>query len=381
MINRLALKNLRELLSQFPAVGIIGPRQVGKTTLAKLVSDADAVYLDLESDLDSAKLTNPGLFLRVNKDRLVILDEVQQMPEIFTLLRSLIDEDRRPGRFILLGSATPALIRKSADSLAGRIAYLELTSLLQEETAPPLDSLWLKGGFPKSYLENETAKSLTWRLELINTYVQRDLPQLGLNAAPRVLNNLLRMLAHSNAQLWNASQFAKSLGLTSPTIKSYLHFLEGAMLIDIIEPYYTNIKKRITKSPKTYYKDTGILHALLRIETLADLQGHPAIGSSWENFVIQQVKGHLGNRFEYHFYRTHDGTEMDLVLCRGGAPVMCAEIKYSLSPTLTKGMKLAMEDLGTEKNFVIIPTDERFPIHEKMEVIGLRGFIEEAKKA
>jgi len=240
-----------------------------------------------------------------------------------------------------------------------------------------VQALWIKGGFPQSYLENDPERSMTWRNQFISTYIQRDLPLLGLDASPRLLGNLLRMLANSNGNLWNASTFSRSLGITSPTVKRYLDFLEGAFLIDILEPFYTNVKKRITRSPKTYYKDTGVLHALLRVSSLSDLQGHAAIGASWENFVIQQIKGHLGNKFEYFFYRTQDGTEMDLILAKGGIPVITVEIKYTLSPRLTRGMKIAIEDLRTDRNFVITPGNDRFPLHEKIEVIGLEDFIQE----
>lgn len=374
MIKRIAQNRLVGLLEQFPAVGIIGPRQVGKTTLSKLLQSEQTIYLDLESDIDLIKLTDPGIFLRSNKHRTIIIDEVQTMPELFPLLRSIIDEDRRPGRFVLLGSAAPSLLRDTSESLAGRIAYMELTPFLLGEVND-MKPLWTKGGFPNAYLEDTASRSMEWRDQFISSYIQRDLPLLGLEAGPRLLGNFLRMLANSNGSLWNASLFAKSLGLSSPTVKRYLEFLEGAFLIDILEPFYTNAKKRITKSPKTYFKDTGLLHSLLRISSLDDLYGHPAIGGSWENFVIQQVKGRLGDRYEYFFYRTQDGTEMDLVLARAGKPLITAEIKYTLSPKLSKGTILAVEDLKAAENYIITAGKERFPVHEKIEVTGLEEFL------
>lgn len=374
MIRRLQEETLREYLKQFPAVGIIGPRQVGKTTLAKLISDNNTVYLDLESDVGLSKLTDPGFFLRANADKTIILDEVQNLPELFPLLRAIIDEDNRPGRFVLLGSAAPSLIRNSSESLAGRIGYFELTSFLLKEVDNQED-LWLKGGFPKSYLD-DTKKSMVWRNQFLDTYIQRDLPNLGLNASPRLLSNFLRMLAHSTGNLWNASAFSRSLGITSPTAKSYLEFLEGAFLIDVLEPYHTNVKKRITKSPKTYFKDTGVLHSLLKLSSLDDLHGHPVIGNSWENFVIQQIKGHLRDRYEYFFYRTQDGSEMDLILAEGNIPKYALEIKLTSAPKTSKGLLNAVQDIHASFNYIITTGTDRYPIHESVEVIGLAEFIE-----
>ncbi|MEQ8239518.1 MAG: ATP-binding protein [Cyclobacteriaceae bacterium] len=376
MIERQSTVELTELLEQFPAVGIIGPRQIGKTTLAKQITDNQAIYIDLESDIGLSQLSNPGLFLRSNKDRTIIIDEVQLIPQLFPLLRSIIDEDRRPGRFILLGSAAPSLIRKTAESLAGRVAYLGLPSFLTNEV-DDISKLWLRGGFPQSYLAKSNKQSAVWRNQLLGTYIQRDLPQLGLNANPRLLNNLLRMLAHNTGALWNASNFAKSLGLTSPTLKRYLEFLEGAFIIDVLEPYYTNVKKRITKTPKTFFKDTGLLHSLLKISSFEDVSGHPVLGSSWENFVVQQIKGQLGNKYEYNFYRTHDGSEVDLVLSDGSKTMASIEIKYTLAPKLTKGNRLAIADIGAQRNFVVTFADNRFPLEENIEAIGLNEVIKE----
>lgn len=378
MISRTASARLDELMEQFPVVSIIGPRQVGKTTLAKSKAGAQTLYIDLESDIGMAQMTNPGLMLRSNKEKLIILDEVQLMPALFPLIRSIIDEDRRAGRMILLSSAAPSLIRKTAESLAGRIAYMELPSLLTSEVDKH-EQLWVRGGFPESFLAKSDQRSYEWRNQLLGTYIQRDLPLLGLNANPRLLNNFLRMLAHSNGQLWNASLIAKSLGITSPTVKRYLEYLEGAFLIDVIEPYHTNAKKRITKSPKTYFKDTGLLHKLLNIKSFEELFGHPGFGSSWENFVIQQVKGQLGDRYDFHFYRTHDGTELDLILTQGNRPIATMEIKYLPAPKITKSLKLAVADIGAEQNFIVCSGQERFPVHPQIEVIGLEEVIEVLK--
>ncbi|MEM9895054.1 MAG: ATP-binding protein, partial [Bacteroidota bacterium] len=334
------------------------------------------LYIDLESDIGLSQLSDPGVFLRANQGKTIIIDEVQLMPALFPLLRSLIDENRRPGRFILLGSAAPSLIRKTAESLAGRIAYVELTSFLTNEVEK-LQQLWLQGGFPLSYLARSSKQSISWRSQLIGSYIQKDLPKLGLAASPRTLNNLLRMLAHSTGSLWNASVFAKSLGLTSPTLKRYLEYLEGAFLVDVLEPFHTNVKKRIVKRPKVYFKDTGLLHSLLKIHQMEDLMGHPVLGSSWENFVIQQLKSQLKDRYDYTFYRTHDGSEVDLVLVNGLKAVASIEIKYTLAPKLSKGNRLAIEDVAAEKNFICSANDDRYPISKNIEVMGLNELIAE----
>ncbi len=378
MIGRFSIAELTELMEQFPAVGIIGPRQVGKTTLARQIAEENAIYIDLESDIGLSQLDNPGVFLRANQDLTIIIDEVQLMPQLFPLLRSIIDEDRRPGHFILLGSAAPSLIRKTAESLAGRIAYVELTSLLTNEV-DDTEKLWLRGGFPLSYLAKSDKQSATWRNQLLGAYIQRDLPQLGLNANPRLLNNLLRMLAHNTGSLWNAANFAKSLGLTSPTLKRYLEYLEGAFIIDVLEPFHSNVKKRITKTPKTFFKDTGLLHSLLKIASFDEIQGHPVLGNSWENFVIEQVKGQLGEKYEYYFYRTHDGSEVDLVLTDGAMPIASIEIKYTLAPKLTKGNRLAIDDINAQRNFICTFGNDHYPIDENIEVIGLDGMIAELR--
>ncbi len=376
MISRGASKKVRKLLEKFPVVGIVGPRQIGKTTLVKSLLDEKSIYLDLESDVDLPKLTEPGLFFRTNSEKLIIIDEIQQMPELFPLLRSIVDENRRPGRFIILGSASPVLLRKSSESLAGRIAYMELTPFhLNEVGEEHITELWMKGGFPNSFLEDNNQTSVLWRNQLIRAYLERDLPALGLNVERRLLHNFLRMLANNTGQLWNAMTFAKSLGITSPTVKKYLDFMEGAFLVDVIEPFFMNMKKRLVKSPKVYFKDTGLLHALLGIPDLNTLQGNLLIGNSWENYVIQQIKNELGDTYEYYFYRTREGTEADLVLVKGGIPEITIEIKYTSSPKVSRGLKIAIEDLGSKKNFILIPTGERYPIHDNIEVIGLGDFL------
>lgn len=374
MIDRIQYKKkLQSRLSKYPVTGVIGPRQVGKTTLVKqLTLTRKAIYIDLESDQDLVKLTDPGLFFRSNADHCIILDEIQNRQDLFALIRSIIDEDRRPGRFVLLGSASPTLMRKSADSLAGRIAYEEISSFgLVELGAKSQEQLWIRGGFPNAYLAGSSSDSLDWRRQFIKTYIDRDLPALGLDTNPRILNNFLRMLASSVGQLWNASTFSKALGVTAPTVRKYLDFLEQAFLVTVLEPYHVNIKKRLVKTPKVFFNDTGLLHALLNLEDLKTLSGNLIIGSSWENFAIRQLIQSLGNQYEYYFYRTHEGAEIDLLLLENNQPAISVEIKYSNAPKLTKGYLNAIEDVGTARNFLVTPSSDRFPVHPKVEVINL----------
>lgn len=380
MIPRIKFSSdLKSHLQQFPVAGIIGPRQIGKTTLVKLlIEEIKGIYLDLESDQDQVKLSEPGLYLRQNKDKCIVLDEIQVRQDLFPLLKGLIDEDRRPGRFMLLGSASPILLRQSSDSLAGRIAYSELYPFqLSEVGFQNQQNLWIKGGFPLSFL-NDDSNSLEWRKQFIKTYIERDLPSLGLDTDQRTLRNFMRMLAANTGQLWNASSFAASVGVTAPTVKRYLSFLEHAFLVRVLEPYYTNLSKRLVKSPKVYYKDTGILHAMLNVTDLGMLTGHPIIGFSWENFVVNQIIFHLGDKFEYFFFRTHQGAEIDLLLVRSGQPVTGIEIKYSNAPKVSKGYLTAIEDVKLEKNFIITPSSDRFPVHTKIEAISLGVFLAEA---
>ena len=372
------LSSIQGLLEDFPAVGILGARQVGKTTAVKSLLEIDElVYLDLESDVDQAKLTDPGLFLRNNADKCIVLDEVQYRQDLFPLLRAIIDEDRRPGRFILLGSASPVLLRKSADSLAGRIAYHRMNPLgLPEVGYDKLNQLWIRGGFPNAFKSRSDSASHTWRQQFIKSYIERDLPSLGLDTNTRTLTNFLRMLSASVGQIWNASMFSKSLGITAPTVKRYLDFLEQAFLIRVLEPYHVNVKKRLVKSPKVYYADTGILHTLQQIVDFDALSGLPILGNSWENYVIGEILKVLPDDYEPYFYRTHEGAEIDLLLVKNQQPAIGIEIKYSNAPKLTKGFLNAIADVGTTSNFIITPGSDRFAVHEQIEVISLAGFLQ-----
>ncbi|NBB23024.1 AAA family ATPase [Runella sp. CRIBMP] len=370
---------LNEYLTIFPAVGIVGPRQVGKTTLAKSLAKHQSVhYLDLETAADRQKMTDPSLYLEQYLDKLVIFDEIQQMPELFAELRGLIDRDRRAGRFLLLGSASPELVRRSADSLAGRIGYIELTPLLlgEVDNSEPM-KLWSRGGFPLAFLTPSDRSSMIWRKNFIRTYIEKDLAMLGLSAESRTIERFWRMLASSHANLWNAESIARSMGLTAPTVNRYLDFMEGAFLVRRLMPYSVNIQKRLVKSPKIYLRDSGILHAFKDLNSVESLLGDPQVGASWEGFVIEQIIDALSGDLQPYFYRTHQGTECDLVLEKNGHIKAAIEIKLSSAPTVEKGFRVAMEDLKAEKVFVIGRVKESYPFQENGWVVSLETFLQQ----
>ena len=374
-LTRSAEKDIIQLSDQFPAVAIVGPRQVGKTSLAMHLASLwpqPSVYLDLENPADLNKLDDPGLFLEPLQQQTVILDEVQRVPSLFPILRGLIDRHRTPKRFILLGSASPDLIRDASESLAGRIAYYELAPMSYSEVAGLTDyrTHWLRGGFPNSLLASDEQSSARWRDNFIQTYLERDLPMLGLNANPVLTRRLWTMLAHLNGNLLNLESLGNSLGISSPTVRRYLDFFESSYMIRRIQPWHVNIPKRLVKSPKIYIRDTGILHALLAIGTFEQLQGHPALGGSWEAYVIQEISSMLPPRHELCFYRTQDGTEADLVIVKAGIPDILVEIKHSAAPALTKSMHIAAADLRTRRNVIVAPVTENYPLRNGFEVLG-----------
>ena len=380
MIPRLGTKELVEILEYFPVLGITGPRQVGKTTLSKKLAEEikkEVIYLDMENPMDLSKLSEPALYFEKNEDACIIIDEVQRVPELFPILRSLIDKKRIPARFILTGSASPELIRDSSESLAGRIAYKELTAFNYIEICNhKLSGLhWFRGGFPLSFLAPSDQVSKTWINNFIQTYIERDLPLLGLQASPTFLRNLWLMLAHIHGNVLNMELLSKSLEVTGPTIKKYIHFLSEAYLIRILHPFHINIKKRIVKSPKIYIRDSGILHQLLGISTSIMLEGHPMKGNSWEGYVIEQISLHAQNQYGMYFYRTHQGAECDLVLTIANKPEIAVEIKYTSAPRVSKGLRSSIEDLGTQKNFIICLCEEVYPVAENITACNLDTFI------
>lgn len=375
MLPRKLLAALRQRLALQPAAVLLGPRQVGKTTLARaLASDyPDAVILDLEREADRARLAQPDAFFARHRRQLVVLDEVQMLPQIFAALRPEIDADRRPGRFLLLGSASGSLLRQSVESLAGRVAYLELAPLLVEEVGrdgASASALWLRGGFPPSFTAPDNAASLAWRGDFIQAFLTRDLPQLGVTVPAETLRRFWRMCAHLNGQLLNASQLGAALGgLAHTTVGRYLDLFVDTLLLRRLQPYYVNIGKRLVKAPKVYVRDCGILHALLNIATLDDLSSHPVVGQSWEGFVIEQIVGAAPPQADFSFYRTAAGAEMDLVVTVGGRNIGY-EIKLSNAPTVGKGFWHACEDLGLEQAYVVAPVLEPYALANNVEVIS-----------
>ncbi len=370
MIKRTSQKEIEHSLKKYPVVGLLGPRQVGKTTLAKKLkkeSNKEVIYLDLELPSDINKLLDPELYLKQHSNNLVIIDEIQRMPSLFPLIRALVDQNRINGRFLILGSASPALIKQASESLAGRVTYHELTPFsLLEVGYSKIEQLWLRGGYPGSFLSIDENSSFSWRESFIKTYLEMDIPQLGINIPSIQLRRFWTMLAHYNGQLWNASQIALSLGISAPTVRNYLDILEETFIVRQLPPFHTNTKKRLIKSPKIYIRDTGLLHSLLRTKTLDDLQGHPGLGSSWEGFVIEQILALIPKSWQAFFYRTNAGAEIDLVLIDDSNNKIAIEVKYSASPKILKGFWSAFEDLNCSQGFIVYPGDEQYPIKKNV---------------
>ncbi|MBC7782050.1 MAG: ATP-binding protein [Proteobacteria bacterium] len=374
MIERILLSSLRERLAGAPGVVLLGPRQCGKTTLARMIAaeTPGTLFLDLERPADRARLAAPELFLPGFRDRLVVLDEVQHMPDLFAALRPEIDAHRRPGRFLLLGSASGVLLRQSAESLAGRVSYLELRPLLAAEVAPDLStlqSLWLRGGFPPSYTATDDRASFVWREDFIATFLQRDLPQLGSSIAAATMHRFWRMLAHLHGQRFNASQIGASLGgLAHTTVGRYVDLLVDTMLVRRLEPFLPNVGKRLVKAPKLYLRDSGLLHALLGLGSVEDLQGHPGTGASWEGFVIEQILALCPTGAQAGFYRTAVGAELDLVVEIGRRRIGF-EVKFSSAPTVKRGFWQAVEDTGVARTYIVAPVDAAYPLADRVEVV------------
>ncbi|MFO7864607.1 MAG: ATP-binding protein [Salinivirgaceae bacterium] len=381
MIYRKISKTLIETLEYFPVLGLVGPRQVGKTTLAKYLQSSlnkESVYIDIENPKDISKLNDPVLFFERNQEKCVILDEIQRMPELFPVLRSMIDENRIPARFIILGSASPDLIRDSSESLAGRIAYEELTPFnLTEVKTNETYAHWLSGGFPSAFLAPNDKLRIKWFTNFIKTYIERDLPMLGLNINHNILRKFWTMIAHIHGNVLNMQTLGKSLEISSTTIKKYLAFLENAFLIRQLYPFYANVKKRMVKSPKIYIRDAGILHHLLDIPNFDALESNPIIGSSWEGYVIEQITQLADEDTQFFFYRTHEGAECDLVQVKGGKVLSAIEIKYTSSPKISKGMRNAFDDIKAIDNYIITPNTDNYFIEKDIQVINLQQFLEE----
>ncbi len=364
-------------LNEFPAVALLGPRQSGKTTLAKALAQARiaSLYLDLERPSELAKLADPELFLSRHSDKLVVLDEIQRAPELFSVLRALIDEKRTAGRFLLLGSASPQLLRQASESLAGRIGFLELAPFDVSEIVPDLEQLqnfWLRGGYPPSWLAPSNAASLRWRESFITTHLERDIPSFGIRVPGMALHRFWKMIAHLHGQPWNASRLAASFGVSAPTVQHYLDILEATYMLRRLPPLHANLGKRLVKSPKVYLRDSGILHALLDIRDQDDLAGHPIVGASWEGWVLEQIVQTLGQPWELSFYRTANGAELDVVAERMGQRI-AFEIKLSSAPMMNKGFWSALSALKPERTFIIAPVLSAYPLAPAVEVIPATG--------
>lgn len=397
MIHRQIENKLIQGLQAMPVVAILGPRQVGKTTLALSIVNQlskDTVYLDLESDADFNKLTDAEAFLKRFDDTLLIIDEVQRKPDLFRLMRGIIDNRKRrgetSGQFLLLGSASRDLLQNSAESLAGRIRYLELTPFtsieLQKNNNPPfhLEKLWLRGGFPDSYLAESNEESWQWRSDFISTYMERDLPLMGVGIPPRQLSRFWKMLSHYNGRQINLSELGRSLELTHPTIKNHLDTLTDFYMVRQLQPWSGNIKKRLVKRPKIFFRDSGILHSLMTTYTMDSLLSHPGVGASWEGFVIENILTLLDNRWSFSYYRTATQVEVDLVLETPGNEIWAIEIKRKSAPKPGRGFYEACKDIKATHKWLINANNDRYPLPQDVEVIGLLEFLslleEEIKK-
>lgn len=375
MFKRLLAPQLGAALAASPAVALLGPRQAGKTTLA-LEIGRKAHYLDLGSEQGRAKLAQPELYLADHQDRLVILDEVHRAPGLFPVLRGLIDRARRKGRktglYLLLGSASLDLLKQSGETLAGRVAYLELTPFnILETRRLPADELWLRGGFPDSLLAPDAAHSLRWRQDFIRSYLERDIPQFGPRIAAETLRRFWAMLAHHQGGLLNIAQFARNLGVDAKTAGGYLDLLVDLLLVRRLPPWHANLGKRLVKSPKVYVRDSGLVHALLNIADKETLLGHPVLGQSWECFVMENLLACAPSQVQGHFYRSSGGAEIDLLLSMPDGSLWAIEIKRSLAPKLERGFHAACADLNPARKFVVYPGKERYRLARDIEAISL----------
>ncbi len=362
------------LLQTHPVVGILGARQVGKTTLAREIMKgfADtATRFDLEDPDDVARLAEPKLALG-GLEGLVVLDEIQRRPEIFPVLRVLVDRSENPSKFLVLGSAGPDLLRQNSETLAGRIAYHELAGFsIDEVGSDQSDRLWIRGGFPRSFLAPTAEASFDWRRGFIRTFLERDLPALGIQIPGPTLQRFWRMLAHYHGQLWNGAELGRAFGVSATTVRRYVDLLESALVVRALPPWFENIGKRQVKAPKIYIKDSGLVHALLGVETRADLEGHPKVGASWEGFVMRELARHLGARpEEQYFWATHAGAELDLLVVRGRKR-RGFEIKRTTSPSSTRSMHAARSSLGIERIDVIHAGEHTFPLADRIRAVAM----------
>ena len=365
-----ALNRIANVFRVHPVAALLGPRQCGKTTLARIIAEREpCTYFDLENPVDTRRLSAPMTALE-GLSGLVVIDEVQRKPDLFELLRVLVDRPRNPARFLLLGSASPHMVKGVSESLAGRIGFVDLSGFdLWEVGAEQLSRLWFRGGFPRSFLAADDSGSLTWREDFIRTFLERDIPQLGITIPAETMRRFWTMMAHYHGQTWNSAQLARSLGTAENTVRRYLDILSGAYMVRILPPWFENIRKRQVKAPKIFIRDAGILHALLQLRTLTDLQGHPKLGASWEGFALEQVIGTLNTSSTY-FWATHAGAELDLFVVVGGKRYGF-EVKYADAPGRSRSMHMAIQDLSLEHLWVIYPGQQQYPLNDKISVVPL----------
>jgi predicted AAA+ superfamily ATPase len=385
MIKRFKINEIGDLLKQFPVVAIIGPRQCGKTTLTKmevLKLKKTGLYFDLESPKDASKFHDAEFFLEsISSDvECIVIDEVQRMPELFSILRSLIDQNKQKGKYVLLGSASPELVKGVSESLAGRIAYCEISPFNITEinkNKEDLNKLWFRGGFPDAFLCETDEDWFRWMDNFFRTFIERDLNTLfGVTFSPSLMYKLWRMLAHNHGQILNSQSLAKGLDVSPTTVNRYIDFLEGAFMVRKLPAYFTNAKKRLIKSPKIYIRDSGLVNYLLDITKEKDIHFHSNVGNCWEGYALEQILQHLPNYIKPFYYRTHDGSEMDLVLVRGITSIACIELKTTNNPSLTRGFYESIKDLKCDRNFVVTPFQEvSYKINENTLVCGLIDFI------
>jgi predicted AAA+ superfamily ATPase len=370
-----AIKDIEKAFQVHPATALLGPRQCGKTTLARMIADKEPCeYFDLENPVDASRLSQPLQTLERLKG-LVIIDEIQRAPELFELLRVLLDRPDNAARFLLLGSASPQIVKNVSESLAGRIGFVDLSGFhLAEIGIERIEMLWIRGGFPISFLAPDDTASTDWRNNFIRTFLERDIPQLGITIPAETLRRFWTMIAHFHGQIWNASEFARSLGTSEKTARRYLDILAGAFMVRILPPWFENLRKRQVKSPKVYIRDSGLLHSLLQLSNLAELQGHPKIGASWEGFAVEQIIGVLKTRDAY-FWATHAGTELDLMVTIKGKRYGF-EFKYADAPRRSRSMHTALQDLNLHHLWVIYPGDQKYDLGEKITVLPLESILE-----
>ena len=371
MIPRSAIvSQIERTLSVHPVAALLGPRQCGKTTLARMIAERQvATYFDLENPVDVRRLSAPMIVLEALSG-LVIIDEIQRRPDLFELLRVLVDRPESAVRFLILGSASPQLVRGASESLAGRIGFIDLSGFnLGEVETAHRDRLWVRGCFPRSFLATDDAASMMWRQDFMRTFLERDIPQLGITVAAETLRRFWTMIAHFHGETWNAAQFARSLGASEPTARRYLDILAGAYMVRILPPWFENLSKRQVKAPKIYMRDTGILHALLQVNSLPDLQAHPKLGASWEGFAVEQIISLLDTRDAY-YWATHGGAELDL-LVRVAGKHYGFEFKYSDAPGASRSMHIALQDLTLEHLWVVYPGRQAYALDARISVIPL----------